>query len=116
MIINAVQSLTSKSAAVSIETEFAADSNEVIIRIRDEGTGMDGETMAKLAEPFFSTRNEVGGTGLGVYISSNIIKEHQGTINYDSKPDHGTTVTIRLPAAAMSTQNEPTIGSGGVLP
>lgn len=97
MITNALQSLPSKSAAVTVETDISEDGADAIIRFRDEGKGMDNATIARLAEPFFSTRHAEGGTGLGVYISSNIIKEHQGTIEYDSMLDRGTTVTIRLP-------------------
>jgi signal transduction histidine kinase len=102
MITNALQSLTSQAGAVSVTTGLSADGSEVIIRFRDEGKGMDRETIAKLAEPFFSTRHEAGGTGLGVYIATNIIKELKGTITYDSEPLRGTTVTVRLPAAATS--------------
>ena len=102
VISNALQSLPSKSAAVKVRTELDEQSGEVIISCSDEGNGMDSATMAKLAEPFFSTRQEMGGTGLGVYIATNIIKEHGGTIVYDSTPGRGTTVTIKLPAAPQN--------------
>lgn len=97
LITNALQALPTKTAAITVATDCTAAGN-VIIRCSDEGSGMDSATVAKLAEPFFSTRQQQGGTGLGVYISANIIKEHGGTIDYDSTPGSGTTVTISLPA------------------
>ena len=51
--------------------------------------------MAKIKEPFYTTKNR--GTGLGVSLSDEIIKAHNGTLSYDSKEGVGTKVTIKLP-------------------
>lgn len=102
VISNALQALPSKSAAVTVRTDLDELTGDAVISCRDEGIGMDSTTMTKLAEPFFSTRQENGGTGLGVYIATNIIKEHGGSIIYDSEPGRGTIVTIRLPGATQT--------------
>lgn len=104
LIANAIQSLSSPANAVMVTTAISADGSSVIITVQDEGRGMNRATIERIAEPFFSTRQNDGGTGLGVYITSNIIKDHCGTIEYDSAPDAGTTVTIRLPALAVNNQ------------
>ena len=55
--------------------------------------------MEHLREPFFTTKLDKGGTGLGLYISDSIIKEHRGSLEFLSSPGTGTVVTIHLPAA-----------------
>ena len=56
---------------------------------------MDEETLDRLTEMFFTTKKT--GTGLGVVLSNEIIKAHNGSINYASRLNYGTTVTIKLP-------------------
>ena len=65
------------------------------IIVKDNGKGMTKEEMAKIKEPFFTTKEK--GTGLGVYLSDEIIKEHGGTIQYISEEGNGTTVVITFP-------------------
>jgi PAS domain S-box-containing protein len=70
----------------------------VTVQIADCGTGIPPAVLAKTFEPFFSTKAEKG-TGLGLYISRNIIVEHQGRIEVASAVGEGTAFTISLPAA-----------------
>ncbi|HKN18843.1 MAG TPA: ATP-binding protein [Dissulfurispiraceae bacterium] len=65
------------------------------ILIRDNGSGMDNETLSKIFEPFFSTKDR--GTGLGLSITSGIIAAHEGSIGVMSRPGAGTEFTISLP-------------------
>lgn len=65
------------------------------ISIQDQGCGISPESLSKLGEPFFSTKEK--GTGLGLMTSYKIIKEHHGKIDIDSKTGLGTTVKISLP-------------------
>lgn len=67
----------------------------VNIDIEDTGLGISKENLEKMKEPFFSTK--ASGTGLGVYLSKEIIKEHDGKIHYSSEEGKGTKVTITLP-------------------
>lgn len=65
------------------------------ISIGDTGKGIPEENLELIFTPFFSTKH--GGTGLGLSITSHIVKEHRGTIGFQSYLGLGTTFTIRLP-------------------
>ncbi len=65
------------------------------IDIRDTGRGMDASTLARMFNPYFTTRPQ--GTGLGLAITHNIVQGHAGEISAASAPGQGTTVTLRLP-------------------
>ncbi|TWJ19742.1 ATP-binding protein [Geobacter argillaceus] len=70
------------------------------IRFRDTGPGIDAATMERIFEPFFTTKQN--GTGLGLAITRKIIESHGGTLQVESEPGTGTTVTIRLPVHTTS--------------
>ena len=82
----------------------AAEGSGLRLEVRDNGTGIDQETMASLFEPFFSTKLEVGGSGLGLYISQYIVKEHGGTLKLTSEPGRGTLATVVLPVEPAPSQ------------
>ncbi len=65
------------------------------ITIKDNGIGMDKNTLDRITEIFYTTK--ANGNGLGVVLSKEIIEMHNGTINYKSQKEKGTTVTITLP-------------------
>lgn len=67
----------------------------VAIRVQDTGVGMTEEEVANLGSPFYSTKTE--GTGLGLTVSSKIIKEHGGGMHVVSEKGKGTSITVRLP-------------------
>ena len=67
----------------------------VMIAVSDTGEGMSGDIMAHAFEPFFTTKP--GGTGLGLYISHDIVKRHGGALTIASEPGRGTTFTLELP-------------------
>jgi signal transduction histidine kinase len=75
----------------------AADSQGIFVTVKDHGAGMDGETMAHLFEPFYTTKS--GGTGLGMPIAKKIFEEHGGTLVITSKPGGGTEARGRLPVS-----------------
>jgi signal transduction histidine kinase len=66
-----------------------------VIRIRDNGSGMDEEQIAKLGTPYFSTKTK--GTGLGLMVTFRIIEAMNGTIHFESETGKGTEVTLRFP-------------------
>jgi PAS domain S-box-containing protein len=99
LIMNALQALPGKEYGVRIESGLDGESGLVMITVRDEGHGMGKNVLKHLTEPFFSTKIDKGGTGLGLYISASIIAEHEGTLSFDSAPGKGTTATIRLPVS-----------------
>lgn len=71
------------------------DDNHVLIRFSDQGIGIPTGKIEKLGQPFYTTKEK--GTGLGLMVSYNIIKNHKGTIQVYSEPGVGTTFDILLP-------------------
>ncbi|WP_423147110.1 sensor histidine kinase [Rubrolithibacter danxiaensis] len=80
---------------LSISTWF--DQKHVFVKIEDNGTGMDENTQKKIFEPFFTTKEVGEGTGLGMSITYNTIKKHNGQIHLQSAPGKGTSFTLELP-------------------
>ena len=73
----------------------------VAISVADTGTGMDADTLARAAEPFFSTKGVGRGTGLGLSMVHGLASQLGGAMRLDSRPGTGTRVALLLPVAAM---------------
>lgn len=99
LITNALQALSAKGQRVTVATSLEETSGDVIIEVSDEGRGMPPETLARLKEPFFSTRHDSGGTGLGLSICESILQEHGGSLLFESQPGKGTRAIVRLKLA-----------------
>lgn len=97
LLINACQALPGPDRAIALRTWHDEKSAEVVISVADEGEGVLPADRERLMEPFFTTRRQSGGTGLGLTISHSIIKEHNGTIAFESIPGRGTIFQVRLP-------------------
>ena len=97
IIQNAGQSLTSNEKKIWVSTKCDKKDKKIIIRIQDEGIGISSDIIKKVTNPFFTTKPEKYGTGLGLFVSSKIIKDHGGDLSLDSEPGKGTTVKILLP-------------------
>jgi PAS domain S-box-containing protein len=97
LIQNACQALPATDKGIFILTSFDKETSNIIIRVKDEGTGIAPETLSQITDPFFTTRQKSGGVGLGLSISSRIIEEHGGSIQFASQPGLGTTAEIILP-------------------
>jgi signal transduction histidine kinase len=94
LLLNAVQAMP-KGGRLALSGQLSEDHHWVSLSIRDSGIGILPENMNKLFDPFFSTKE--GGFGLGLSIAHRIIDQHHGRIEVTSKPDEGTTFTLRLP-------------------
>lgn len=70
----------------------------VLIRVEDTGTGMSPEVMERVFDPFYTTKEEGKGTGLGLPSSLGIVREHEGGIDVQSEPGRGTIFSVFLPA------------------
>ena len=95
VIINALQASTEKKGSVVVSCtrkDFYVD-----VRVEDTGYGIAPAQMAKIFDPYFTTKQGKSGTGLGLYITKKVVEDHNGSIKVDSTPQVGTTFTIRLP-------------------
>jgi signal transduction histidine kinase len=92
IIVNAIESMHSANGMLVIST--SSDKNKCIVKIKDNGSGIDKESLAKLFEPYFTSKPN--GTGLGLTNTQNIIFLHNGQIRAESKPGIGTTFFVIL--------------------
>jgi PAS domain S-box-containing protein len=76
-----------------------AEDHSLVVEISDTGIGIAPENVAKIYDPFYTTKGVGRGTGLGLAVSYGIIQEHSGHINVESTPGSGTTFRITLPTA-----------------
>lgn len=92
LLFNAVDALPT-GGRISLETR--SEGGRAVLRLRDDGMGMNEETRARIFEPFFTTKMDVG-TGLGLATVYNTIARWDGSIDVTSSPGNGTTFTLRL--------------------
>lgn len=92
--------LTDYNPEIKVSTSYSE--NAVEIRIKDNGPGISEAEKNKLFAPFFTTKPTAKGTGLGLYMSMDIIKAHKGNIEVESKEGEYTTFIIRLPREQSS--------------
>ena len=97
VILNALQSLPRRSAAVHISAMREEDGEFIRVTVSDQGSGISEGDQSRVLEPFFTTKSEQGGTGLGLSISYRIIQNHKGKMVLNSNPGMGTDVIMRLP-------------------
>jgi signal transduction histidine kinase len=69
----------------------------VTIAIKDSGIGIDPKDVDRIFEPFYTTKGNRGGTGLGLSVTYGIITDHGGTIEVESQPGEGSCFTVWLP-------------------
>jgi PAS domain S-box-containing protein len=81
---------------IKIRTELLED-KRIAISVEDSGCGIEPDLLNKIFKPFFTTKQELAGTGLGLAVSLGIIEKHGGTISVDSQLRKGSVFTITLP-------------------
>ncbi|MFN2354572.1 MAG: PAS domain S-box protein [Desulfopila sp.] len=97
LIINAVDAMADDGGRLKITTSMVG--NEVLIDLKDSGPGISEMEKGLIFEPFYTTKSEVQGTGLGLSVSYGIISSHGGEITVDSAEDGGARFTVKLPMA-----------------
>ena len=93
LIKNSVEASKNNNSYIKVKTILNEKTYDIIIE--DNGCGISKENIKHINELFYTTKN--GGTGLGVYLSNEIIKAHKGSIDYKSVENEGTKVKIILP-------------------
>ncbi|WP_268848324.1 sensor histidine kinase [Flavobacterium aestivum] len=95
LVKNAIQSIPEDQETKMVLVTIKKIANEVVIAIKDNGTGIDPHHVANIFEPKFTTKNS--GMGLGLGIIKNIIENYKGTITFETKFGSGTIFTVTLP-------------------
>ncbi len=101
LIQNACESLPNNQSNITITTTFNQPENLVKLVVTDEGHGIPEEQLTKIIDPFFTTKRDQGGTGLGLSVSAGIIKEHNGTLKFNSTLEKGTEFVVSFPVTQM---------------
>ena len=94
LILNAVQAIEPKGV---ITVRTYVQESYLSVEVSDTGAGMPEDVIRNIFNPFFTTRGAGQGVGLGLSVAYRIIESHNGNIDVQSQPGHGTTFTIRLP-------------------
>ncbi|WP_340085205.1 PAS domain S-box protein [Siminovitchia sp. FSL H7-0308] len=111
IIKNAIEAMPKAGGKIYITAQNLSY-RKILTRVQDTGVGIPKERIPNLGEPFYSTKEK--GTGLGLMICNRIIKNHGGTIKIDSELNKGTTISIIMPAADITENDE--LGQGPPLP
>ncbi len=98
LIDNAVQAVGQQSAP-TITVVFSMSSTDIEIKVQDNGCGVDTKSLRWIFEPFDDTATIQKGAGLGLFITKKVIEEHHGTLQFESRLDEGTIVTLQVPQA-----------------
>ena len=119
LVFNAVDAMPQGGTItfVTRSIEFPAsdeDQNsrrQLLVEVKDTGTGMDEKIRQRCLEPFFSTKSLRGGTGLGLAMVYGMVQRHEGNIEIESSPGRGTCIRLTFPLLEKSPQT-----AGGILP
>jgi len=95
--IDALEPVAERRLWIKLGRGRGARGELATIEVRDSGVGLPPEALRRIFEPYFTTRSDRGGTGLGMAIAHRIVTEHGGTIQAEGAPGRGATITIRLP-------------------
>ena len=112
IIDNAIDALPGKKGTVDLVTASSPETNEVIFKCLDTGSGIPDSVRREIFKPFFTTKPVGRGTGLGLYICHEIVSRHGGSIIVDSSPGSGTQVIVRLPVNSRQAKKTASIDIG----
>jgi signal transduction histidine kinase len=107
LIVNACEAMEDGGEIVIHEKVVLSGSTitAAVIRVSDNGPGVPGHLREKILQPFFTTKEE--GTGLGLGIAARIIEEHSGKLTVESTPGPGATFCITLPTKESDREHDP---------
>jgi signal transduction histidine kinase len=102
LVLNAVDA-TEKGGHIELKAERCSDvrqarsaSEEMVqVTVQDDGAGIAPENLARLFQPYFTTKKH--GTGLGLFVTRKLVADHGGTVEFVSSPGEGTVFVVRLP-------------------
>ncbi|HIJ91361.1 MAG: response regulator [Desulfobulbaceae bacterium] len=101
LLQNAYQSLASPDKHLSVSTGHDPKNGTVFVEIADQGCGISQKNLKRILDPFFTTKRDGGGSGLGLSISAGIMEEHGGRLEFNSNPGQGTIARAVFPIIAF---------------
>ena len=99
LLVNACEALMSKNDNVTVTSRYLPEIQTVEVIVSDTGSGIPEHLLSKITDPFFTTKRNSGGTGLGLSVSSAIVQEHAGSLQFTPHPEGGTIAQLHLPVA-----------------
>jgi signal transduction histidine kinase len=96
ILTNAAQAVAGEGR-ICVEIDTINSGRELRVRVSDSGPGISPEILEKITDPFFTTKEVGEGTGLGLWISENIVRAHGGRLTCESSPGVGATFIVTLP-------------------
>jgi signal transduction histidine kinase len=112
----ALNALDAVSGGGKVVIRAARETRDIVVRIRDTGSGIAPEIGRRIFEPFFTTKEPGSGSGLGLAVSYGIVQKHGGTIDFSSVPGEGTEFVVKIPIVdqhpAEYDESKHGIGSG----
>ena len=99
ILTNAAQAITGEGW-IEVRIQPVDDGRAVEVAVTDSGPGIRPEVIAKISDPFFTTKDVGEGTGLGLWISENIVRAHGGTLRWHNAPGGGAVFVVTLPVRA----------------
>lgn len=97
---NGIESMEDKKSGIIHVSAYQSDVNRIHVSFKDQGKGLSEEQIKHIGEPFYTTKKQ--GTGLGMLMTKNIIKNHNGELKIDSEVGIGTTIHVSLPVSNPS--------------
>jgi len=97
LVVNAVDAIGEHNGSITVDVHPSADGTRVVCEVHDNGSGIAPDDLPKIFQPFFTTKPEDRGTGLGLPVARGIVESYGGTLYATSSPGDGTTFTFDLP-------------------
>jgi signal transduction histidine kinase len=98
LVSNAAEAMESKGGGrLLIETRHSLREDKLLVDFKDTGVGVPESALSKLFEPFYTTKKQGKGVGLGLSVAYGIVQEHGGSIYVESHADEGTSFNVKLP-------------------
>jgi len=97
LVVNAVDAIGERDGQITVDVHPSADGRRVVCEVRDTGSGISPDDLERIFQPFFTTKPEDRGTGLGLPVARGIVESYGGTLVASSTLGAGTTFTFDLP-------------------
>lgn len=99
LVVNALEALPDPARGVTVGSRRNGADGWVVVEVSDQGVGIAPEHLERLCDPFFTTKQGSGGTGLGLSVTFSLVQAHGGRLDFDSRPGQGTRATVSFPPA-----------------